>query len=91
MAFRCDICGEACPAGTKAHKLILRKRRKEYPHRREVHKGVVYDEKGRKKDKWKDDPGGYGWEIACEAYACGGCARRFEQETREATATLKAG
>lgn len=52
-------------------------RAKTYPHRSEVHHIFWFDEQGKKRDKWIDDPGGVGWEIAREIIACPACATRM--------------
>lgn len=91
MGFRCEVCGNAVEPGINARKLVVAKRMKEYPYRREVHRKMVLDEKGRLKEKWTDDVGGLGWEIARELMACHDCAHEFEIKTKKDAAMLKTG
>lgn len=73
--FRCQLCARVSPPRTPAHRLVLQTRQKKYPHRREAHLHVYLDERGKRKEKKVDDPGGVGTEIAREVVVCGECVR----------------
>jgi hypothetical protein len=72
--YKCDICQQIVPAGTKAHRLPVEFRFRRYPHRKNVNR-VVRD--GR--IFVSDDPGGEGYEIAREITACPDCAAQFKK------------
>ena len=69
--FRCQICEHLVPPRTRATRLIVDKRQRLYPARKEVHFVPDPEKKTKKKKrKKKNDPGGTGWEIAREVIAC---------------------
>ena len=71
--YRCQVCKGQVPAGN-ARKLIVRKRPKQYPFRKAVNRPLPFiDPIGRKKVRVPDDPGGVGWEIDGEIWACEKC------------------
>ena len=82
--FKCQNCKNIVPAGTKCCKIIVIKRKKEYPYRSKVNPGYFYNDKEQliKSDKWKDrtdDKGGIGAEIAKELFMCPECAAKFKE------------
>ncbi|MBI1918419.1 MAG: hypothetical protein HYS12_27325 [Planctomycetes bacterium] len=74
--FRCQLCDCVVPAGTTAHRLVLATRPRKYPFRRDANCIVRLNEKGKRKEKFIDDPGGAGYESAREVLACPACAAR---------------
>jgi hypothetical protein len=73
--FRCQLCARVSLPRTPAHRLVVRTRQKKYPYRQKAHLHVYLDERGKRKEKEVDDPGGVGTEIVREVVACGECAR----------------
>jgi hypothetical protein len=75
--FRCQMCQCVVPPLTPAHRLILSRRSKAYPHRSRAN--VVFrkrkDDRKPKKE-YRDDPGGEGQEIVREVTICPTCAGR---------------
>ena len=69
--YRCSQCNEVVPARVP-RQCINVYRDAIYQYRRGVHKKTVY-EKGRKVEKWFDDPGGKGKKIAAEVQVCAAC------------------
>jgi hypothetical protein len=71
--YRCQICKQVVPAGTKARRVVSETRPRIYPFRMKANRAV------RIKDKlvYPDDPGGTGWEIAREITVCPACAERW--------------
>jgi hypothetical protein len=69
--FRCQLCSCVALPHTRPHRLIIERRAKRYPFRPKAN-SVVRD----RKRHHTDDPGGDGEEIAREALACPGCAKR---------------
>lgn len=77
--YRCELCNTIVPAGVRANRVVVETRPAEYPSRPKAHSQRV----GRKVKNF-DDPGGAGYEIAKEAFACKTCAERHEREQAEA-------
>jgi hypothetical protein len=73
--YRCQLCGGAAPAGTRAVKVVVAVRSRAYPFRRDAN---TVRKQNLRTGKWEwkttDDPGGAGWEIDREVTACPGCA-----------------
>jgi len=63
MSFRCWYTGSVATPGTRAVKVIVETRRKEYSFRP---KAIPVRRKGRKKKQWRDDKGGIGFERVKE-------------------------
>ena len=63
MSFRCWYTGKVATPGTRAVKVIVETRRKEYAFRP---KAIPVKRKGRKKKQWRDDKGGIGFERVKE-------------------------
>ncbi len=74
MSFRCYYTGKVAAPGTRAVKVIVEIRRKEYDFRP---KAIPVRRKGRKKKQYKDDKGGYGWERVKEVMMTPEGARMF--------------
>jgi hypothetical protein len=72
--FRCQLCGVAVGPRVRAARIIVKRRVKQYPFRKEANTVYRPDRDGKMKEKKIDDPGGTGWEIAREARACPACA-----------------
>ncbi|HET6575446.1 MAG TPA: hypothetical protein VFG68_17720 [Fimbriiglobus sp.] len=72
--FVCHLCGGVVPPRTPAARVVVHRRPKRYPLRREANRVVCLDEKGKRKVRITDDPGGVGWEIGREVLACPACA-----------------
>ena len=76
--FVCQLCGGVVPPRTPAARVVVHRRPKRYPLRREANRFARLDERGKRKEYVTDDPGGVGWEIAREVLACPPCAARRE-------------
>ncbi len=76
--FRCQSCGTVAPPRTPSHRVVLREERRTYSGRRGVH-AYPYREKGKRKVKWLDDPGGVGSAIAVEVQVCAACAAEYQR------------
>ena len=63
MSFRCWYTGKVATPGTRAVKVIVETRRKDYDFRP---KAIPVKRKGRKKKQWRDDKGGIGFERVKE-------------------------
>ncbi len=77
--FRCQVCQCVVPPQTPVHRLVLRRRRKAYPHRSRANLFVRTNEAGRHKEYHTDDPGGEGHEVVEEVIVCPACASRNGQ------------
>ena len=78
--FLCELCGEVVPPKTKAERVIVEKRSRSYPSRKNANKM----KRGRK-TVFATDPGGMGFEIVKEVLACPNCAgaeRRIEESAQ---------
>ncbi len=77
--FKCQVCGTTVAAKTPAIRITLELREKIYPSRKHIHPNTSQDSqrstlKARK--EWRDDPGGWGYEIVREALVCAECAAK---------------
>ena len=72
--FVCQFCGRSVPPRTPAIRVVVDRRPKQYPLRRDANAFRRPAPDGRMKDYTADDPGGVGWEIASEWLACPACA-----------------
>lgn len=72
--YNCQQCGATVTGGQQT---IVAQGPAVYPYRRGVHRKVVI-EKGRKTEKWTDDPGGVGRAITSEAHVCHECMRQYQ-------------
>ncbi len=72
--YRCQLCGTVVPKGT-AKQVIVKKSLWQHPHRRGVIRKIVL-EKGRRQEKWADDPGGVGPQILTETPVCSACLQK---------------
>ena len=77
--YHCSICNYLVASGNACLKRVTETRKKYYPVRNYAKKAVVW-EKGKKKKKWTDDPGGVGWEIVREEWCCAKCAAKIDKE-----------
>ena len=84
MSFRCYHTGKVAPVGTRAVKVIIEVRKKEYDFRP---KAIPVRRKGRKKKQYRDDKGGGGWERVKEVMMSPEGARMFH-ESAEGVALL---
>jgi hypothetical protein len=78
LMFRCQICGTVAPPRTPSHRVVVREEQRTHPSRRGVNP-YPYREKGKRKVKWLDDPGGVGPVIAVEVQACAACAAECQR------------
>jgi len=74
MSFRCYYTGKVAAPGTRAEKVIVEIRKKEYEFRP---KAIPVRRKGRKKKQHRDDKGGVGWERVKEVMMTTEGARMF--------------
>ena len=72
--FVCQLCGKTVPPRTPAARVVTRRRPKQYPFRPDANVFWRPDDQGKKKERKTNDPGGVGWEIACQVLACPACA-----------------
>jgi hypothetical protein len=74
LMFRCQLCCKVVSQRIPAQRVIVRTRIKKYPFRSEANRVVQLTENGKRKEKFVDDPGGVGSEIARELVVCTACA-----------------
>ncbi len=74
--FVCQLCGGVVPPRTPAARVVTRRRAKQYPPRPRANHFFQLNNDGKRRERWTDDPGGVGWEIAREVLACPACAAR---------------
>ena len=74
MSFRCYYTGKVAAPGSRAVKVIVEIRKKEYEFRP---KAIPVRRKGRKKKQHRDDKGGVGWERVKEVMMTAEGARMF--------------
>ena len=75
--FRCGLCKDPSNCKEKAVRVVIERREKEYPFRKDANIIPLKAENGRTYYEWKDDPGGQGTEIVKEELwhsACIGAA-----------------
>jgi hypothetical protein len=73
--FKCQNCQTIVPAHTKAQRLVVESRHKEYPLRRKAF-WAYNAQKGKR--ELMDDIGGIGCEIAREILVCPDCAAKLK-------------
>lgn len=71
--FRCQICGQIAPAGTRANRVVLELRSKSYTSRG-GQDGFQRRFRGGRVSRSDYDKGGKGHEIVQEVFACDSCA-----------------
>ena len=81
--FRCQICGQIAPAGTRSSKVVLVSRPKNYVSRG-GQDGFPRRFRGQKVKRREYDRGGKGHEIVREVVACEGCAKQVKPVMEEA-------
>lgn len=74
--FLCQLCGRVAPPRTPAARVVVIRRPKQYPFRHRANTFRRPDRDGKLKEHHTDDPGGAGWEVAREVFACPACAGR---------------
>jgi hypothetical protein len=77
--FRCQLCHRLSAPHTPCHRLVVKRRSKEYSYRSRANTFVRTDEKGKRKEHHTDDPGGEGQEIVREVIVCPDCATKNGQ------------
>ena len=82
MSFRCYYTGKVAPACTRAVKVIIEVRQKEYAFRA---KAIPVRRGGRKKKQFRDDKGGAGWERVREVMMTPEGARMFAESAEGQT------
>jgi hypothetical protein len=71
------LCQCVVPPGTPSHRLVVRRRTKQYPYRSRANVLVRRPEPRKKpKKEYRDDPGGEGQEIVREVTVCPVCAAK---------------
>jgi hypothetical protein len=79
--YRCQLCQAAVPPRTPAHRLVVKRRTKQYPYRSRANVVIRKPEPGKKpKREYRDDPGGEGEEIVRELTVCPACAAQHTKE-----------
>ena len=71
--FRCQVCGQVAPAGTRAHKVTVVSRARVYSARGGNQEGGRRNFRAPRKPF---DKGGKGTEIVSEVTACESCAKK---------------
>ena len=66
--FRCELCDRVSLPGERQIKVVVERRPTEYPSR-----GKAQRSRAGRRDKFRDDPGGAGYEIVREKIACAAC------------------
>ena len=66
--FRCELCDRVSRPGERQIKVVVERRPAEYPSR-----GKAQRARAGRRDKFRDDPGGAGYEIAKEKIGCASC------------------
>ena len=59
--YRCALCDSIVPPNTSARSVVTEVRRRTYPVRE---RSIPPAGKSGKRRRWRDDPGGSGWEAA---------------------------
>src|ERR1700722_1098737 len=77
--FICGHCRASSEPREKKHVVVVEKFRGIFHYRKKIYK--YYDEEDNFKTKWKDDPGGEGWQIKREMSLCDSCYRIFDKTT----------
>lgn len=77
--YRCALCNQSTPPHQPARTVVLELRTRTYPAR----SGATPPAGKRKKARWKDDPGGRGWEAARVALVCADCEPAARQRLDE--------
>jgi len=85
--YRCQQCGDVVPRGVSRQLIIVREPYR-HTHRRGVNKKIFMD-KGKKVEKWVDDPGGYGTQIVSETAVCLKCMALHNQKVAAAGANIQ--
>ncbi|MEZ6130863.1 MAG: hypothetical protein R3C59_19505 [Planctomycetaceae bacterium] len=83
--FRCQICGQVSRSGTRANKVVLVSRARNYSQRG-GHEGFQRRFRGVRPPKVEYDKGGKGHEIVREVLACEACAARVKPVVQAAPA-----
>ena len=71
--YRCELCKMVQPPRSRSVRVVVEARPAEYPSRPKAQRL-----RAGRKNKYMDDPGGAGYEIAKEAVACPKCAHAHE-------------
>lgn len=74
--FHCEICGAQVPPRTKAARIVLETRVRQYPKRYLPPKAGLNGRRRKSGEPVVIDRGGRGTEIVREANACPACAAR---------------
>lgn len=72
--FHCQLCQSLSSPHTPCHRLVVKRRSKEYPYRSGANTFVRTNETGKRKVFHTDDPGGEGQEVVQEVIVCPDCA-----------------
>lgn len=84
--FKCQICGHVAPSGTRATKVVLESRAKNYTSRGGGD-GFQRRFRGPRPSRRDYDKGGSGHEIVREALACEACAKTITPAEPPVSAT----
>ena len=66
--FRCELCDRVSRPGERQIKVVVERRPAEYPSRSKAQRA-----RASRRGKFRDDPGGAGYEIAKEKIGCASC------------------
>lgn len=80
LVFYCQKCSELVSKGIKATRFVESTRLIRHPYRSKAHRVVYFDDLGKRRVKFLDDPGGLGTQIASEVCVCPTCAHELRQE-----------
>lgn len=83
--YRCQVCGQVTPSGTRANKIVVATRPKTYPSRGGERSG--FRRRFRSAPSKPYDKGGEGREIVQELVVCESCAQSRGAEAAVSRAT----
>ena len=75
--FRCELCDRVSLPGERQIKVVVERRPTEYPSRGKAHRSRA------RRSKFRDDPGGAGYEIAKEKIGCASCIDDYVESGAE--------
>lgn len=80
LVFYCQKCSELVSKGIKSIRFVESTRLTRHPYRSKAHRVVYFDDLGKRRVKFIDDPGGLGPQIAGEICVCPKCAHELIAE-----------
>jgi hypothetical protein len=81
--YTCTFCGELSAAHAVAHSVVVERRLVSHPPRKHAQRPTGASKRGDKRDHYKDDPGGTGWQIVRAVVACARCAAAHDDDATQ--------